>query len=371
MLRKKYLDRIFSHFGQFPVVALLGPRQAGKTTLARAFAENLKQFTLFDLENPTHLSRLENAKLALEPLDGLIVIDEVQLRPELFPILRVLADEPGRKRQFLILGSASRDLIAQSSETLAGRIAYIELSPFQRGEVDDAEKLWIRGGFPRSYLAATEEDSRVWRENYIRTYLERDLPQLGINIPAPQMRRFWMMLAHYHGQIFNASELGRSLGINDKTARHYLDILSGTFMARTLQPWYENIGKRQVKSPKVYFRDSGIFHSLLGLGSREQLHNHPRLGASWEGFALEQTVLNLEALPDEVFFWATHGEAEIDLFVLRHGKRLGFEFKYTDHPKITPSLSKAMEALKLDEATIVYPGTERFELGHNIYAAPL
>jgi predicted AAA+ superfamily ATPase len=373
MIRKHYLDATSALFKQFPVVALLGPRQAGKTTLARQLAETWPwpRPHLFDLENPTHLSRLDNAKLALESLEGLIVIDEVQLRPELFPVLRVLVDEPSNKRHFLILGSASRDLIRQSSETLAGRIAYVELSPFQRSEVDDQTKHWIRGGFPRSYLANSDEESHLWRENYIRTYLERDLPQLGIQIPAAQMRRFWMMLAHYHGQIFNAAEIGRSMSINEKTARKYLDILSATFMTRTLQPWYENVGKRQVKSPKIYFRDSGVFHSLLGLQNEEQLRNHPKLGASWEGYALEQTILKLEALPEEVFFWATHGNAEIDLFVVRGGKRLGLEFKYTDQPKITPSLSKAMKLLKLDEAVIIYPGAERFALAENISAAPL
>jgi predicted AAA+ superfamily ATPase len=361
MNRPRGLKQLHSSFKVHPVVGLLGPRQCGKFTLARLLAsEHSKEpVTLFDLEDPTDLARLEQPKLALQDLRGWIIIDEIQKCPELFPLLRVLADRPGELAKFLVLGSASRDLIQQSSETLAGRIGYIELTPFESREVPDLEKeLWIRGGFPRSELAPDEASSFDWRKNYIATYLERDLPQLGITVPALTMRRFWMMLTHYHGQIFNASALAGSLGLSDKTVKRYLDILSGTFMARQLAAWSENIGKRQVKSPKIYFRDSGILHCLMSISNESELLSHPRLGASWEGFALEEVIRRLGLAPEECFFWCVPEQAEWDLLVFKGGKKLGFEFKFADAPHLTKSMTQAAEPLKLDELTVIFPGKE-------------
>jgi predicted AAA+ superfamily ATPase len=323
----------------------------------------------FDLENPLDLARLENPMLALENISQkLIVIDEIQRRPDLFPILRVLVDQSPRKHQFLILGSASRDLIQQSSETLAGRIGYIELPPFSLGEVFNSSQLWWRGGFPRSYLAETDEISVLWRQSYITTFLERDIPNLGFNIPAPQMRRFWLMLAHHHGQIFNASEIARSLGISSHLVRKYLDILAGTFMIRILTPWFENLQKRQVKSPKIYFRDSGILNTLLGLNTPAQLNLNPRLGSLWEGFASEEIIRLMQVTNEECYFWATQADAELDLLILKNGKRIGFEFKYTDAPKITKSMRIALEDLKLDHIALIYPGSTIFPLTEKITA---
>lgn len=363
MERYQLLKRIESNLKLNPVVAMLGPRQCGKTTLARELSE-YPSLNYFDLEDPQDQARLLNPKLALEDLRGLIVIDEIQRSPELFPVLRVLVDRPANPARFLILGSASRDLIHQSSETLAGRISYLEITPFTLDEVTPAHSrvLWTRGGFPRSYLAASDQESYRWREEYVRTYLERDLPMLGIQIPSASIRRFWMMLAHYHGQIFNASELGRSLQISDTTARRYLDILSGTFMVSVLQPWFENIGKRQVKTPKIYFRDSGIFHALLGVSSPEALLLHPKLGASWEGFAMEEIKRALNAREEDCFFWAVHQQAELDLMIIKEGKKLGFEVKYTDSPMTTPSMRAALKALKLDSLTIVCPGRATYRV---------
>ena len=373
MQRKKYLQEIELEFRVHPVCALLGPRQVGKTTLAKMYAavHPEKNIHFFDLENPLDLARLENPILALSGLEGLVVIDEIQRRPELFPVLRVLVDRPEKTQKILILGSASRDLISQSSETLAGRIGYIEVTPFSLAEVKKTEALWLRGGFPRSYLASNEEESYLWREAYISTFLERDIPNLGFQIPAQQIRRFWLMLAHNHGQIFNASELGRSLAISDHTARKYLDILVGTFMIRMLSPWFENLGKRQVKSPKVYFRDSGILYALLGIQSETQLNVYPKLGAFWEGFALEEVVRIFHAKNEECFFWATQSGAELDLLILKGGKRLGFEFKYTDSPKITRSMQIARDDLKLDALFVIYPGKDVFPLSETITAQGL
>ena len=351
----------------FKVAALLGPRQSGKTTLARQIASATKDFpaerNYFDLEDPVHLDRLENPKLALEGLRGLVVIDEIQRRPDLFPVLRVLADRPKTPARFLILGSASRDLIRQGSETLAGRIGFVEVTPFTLSEVGvaAAEKLWLRGGFPLSFLAASEADSAQWREFYIRTFLERDLPALGIQIPPTALRRFWLMLAHYHGQVFNASDLGRSLNVADTTVRRYLDVLVGTLMVRRLSPWFENIGKRQVKTPKIYFRDSGLLHRLAGVNDGGQLHTWPRLGASWEGFALEEIIRLADASEEEVYFWSVHSQGELDLMIVRDGRRLGFEFKYADSPKITSACRMALEHLKLDQLTLVCPGDAAHE----------
>ena len=369
MEREKFLSKIESTLRVHHACALLGPRQVGKTTLAEMYiAKHPKEkVQFFDLENPIDLSKLDNPMLALASLDQqLIVIDEIQRRPELFPVLRVLMDDKKKSRKFLILGSASRDLIRQSSETLAGRVGFVELTPFSTDEVSDLELLFLRGGFPRSYLADREEDSFDWRQAYITTFLERDIPSLGFDIPAPQMRRFWLMLAHYHGQLFNASELGKSLGISDHTVKRYLDILTGTFMIRRLNPWFENLSKRQVKSPKIYFRDSGILHALLNIKNREELETYPKLGSFWEGFALEETIHALGATPEEAFFWATQSGAELDLFIFKGGKRLGFEFKYTDRPKITASMQIACVDLKLDHLTVIIPGDHQFPLSDKI-----
>jgi predicted AAA+ superfamily ATPase len=373
MIRADYLEAIRTQFRVHSICAILGPRQVGKTTLARTYVEdNAQNAYFFDLENPLDLARLENPMLALTSLtQKLIIIDEIQRRPDLFPILRVLVDRPKNAQQFLILGSASRDLIRQSSETLAGRIGYIELPPFSLYETHDSNKLWLRGGFPRSYLAKNDADSYLWRQNYITTFLERDIPNLGFSIPPVQMRRFWLMLAHYHGQIFNASELGNSLAISSHMVRKYLDILAGTFMVRILLPWFENIQKRQVKSPKIYFRDSGILNALLGIENHNQLNINPRLGAFWEGFALEEIIRIFRLTTQECYFWATQAAAELDLFIISRGVRLGFEFKYTDAPKSSKSMAIALEDLKLDYLFVIYPGNEIFPLTEKIIACGL
>lgn len=371
MKRPEYLEKITAHFRVHPICAILGPRQVGKTTLAHMFIE--KKFAgdahFFDLENPLDLQRLENPMLALtSATQSLVVIDEIQRKPELFPVLRVLVDRPKHQQKILILGSASRDLIRQSSETLAGRIGYVELPPFTLPEVKNSSKLWVCGGFPRSYLAETGADSMLWRKSYIATFLERDIPNLGFQIPAQQLQRFWLMLAHYHGQLFNGSELARSLAISDHTARKYLDILAGTFMVRILQPWYENLKKRQVKTPKIYFRDSGILHALLGMNDFTQLQTNPRLGSFWEGFALEQIITTYADSAQDCYFWATQADAELDLLVLKHGKRIGFEIKYTDAPRITKSMHIAQQDLKLDHLAVIFPGSIIFPLAENITA---
>lgn len=366
MERLSFLKQVALQMKVHPICGVLGPRQVGKTTLARQYAKQYaqEQVHFFDLENPFDLARLEEPYTALAQLDGLVIIDEIQNIPDLFPILRVLVDE--RPRHFLILGSASRELIHQSSETLAGRIGYVELTPFMLEEVRDYKTLWGRGGFPRSFLSQSDEESILWRQAYITTFLERDLPNLGFKIPPAQIRRFWMMLSHVHGQIFNASDLGRSLGLTDHTIRKYLDILVGTFMMRSLQPWFENISKRQVKSPKIYFRDSGILHTLLGLNSQKDIENHPKLGASWEGFALEEIIRRYRARAEDCYFWATQSGAELDLLIIKDGKRRGFEFKYMDAPKVTPSMKIAFHDLKLDYLTVIYPGEKDYDLNDQI-----
>lgn len=370
MQRSKYVSNITKHFCVHPICAILGPNQIGKYTLAKMFLEkdSPEDFYFFDLENPLDLARLENPMLTLSKLVGkLIVIDEIQRAPELFPVLRVLIDDKQKKQKFLILGSASRELIRQSSETLAGRIGYLELMPFSLDEVDHkSELLWLRGGFPLSYLAKNDEDSFLWRQSYIATFLERDIPNLGFQVPSQQMRRFWLMLVHYHGQIFNASELGKSLGISDHMVRKYLDILSGTFMIRILLPWYENLGKRQIKSPKIYFRDSGILHALIGIHNQEEMDTYPKMGSFWEGFALEEIIRQEGAASEECYFWATQSNAELDLLIVKNGKRIGYEFKYTDAPKITPSMRIACEDLKLEHLYVVYPGTTTYPLSEKI-----
>jgi uncharacterized protein len=375
MERRKYLKNIELQFRAHPACAILGPRQVGKTTLAHMFLkqDSPENFHFFDLENPLDLARFENPMLALSRLtDKLIVIDEIQRSPELFPIIRVLIDDKSKKQKFLILGSASRDLIRQSSESLAGRIGYMELMPFSLDEVDhESEVLWLRGGFPVSYLAQNDEDSFLWRQSYIATFLERDIPNLGFQIPPQQMRRFWLMLVHYHGQLFNASELGKSLGISDHMVRKYLDILAGTFMIRILLPWHENLEKRQIKSPKIYFRDSGILHALVGIRSRAEMDTYPKMGSFWEGFALEEIIRQTGASAEECYFWGTQSKAELDLLILKNGKRIGYEFKYSDAPKITPSMKIACEDLKLDHLYVVYPGTATFSLSEKITARGL
>lgn len=373
MKRPSFLRQIEVLFRTHPMVGMLGPRQCGKTTLARDYIAALsqRQVHYFDLEDPEHLNRLAEPKLALAALEGLIVIDEIQRSPDLFPLLRVLIDQKRQSQRYLILGSASRDLIRQSSETLAGRIAYLELPPFAAFEAEDAVRLWLRGGFPPSYLAPTDADSMVWRRAYVSTFLERDVPALGIGIAANAMRRFWTMLAHLHGNILNASDLARSLDLSAPTVRRYLDILTGTFMIRTLQPWHANIRKRQVKAPKLYFRDTGILHALLNLPDASALRGHPRVGASWEGFALEQVAQLHNADASECYFWATHTQAELDLLIVRGTEKLAFEFKYSSAPKATRSMRSAIEALGLDQITIVCPAESAYPLAEKIRVAGL
>lgn len=353
-----------------PVTALLGPRQAGKTTLARQIAKSSREAHYFDLEDPDDLRALEHAKATLDGLAGLVVVDEVQRRPELFPILRVLADRPGRPARFLVLGSASPGLLQQSSETLAGRIEFIELSGFDLAETGHRHwrRLWLRGGFPRAFLAATDADAFSWHRGFIRTYLERDLPQLGLGLPALTLDRFWTMVAHYHGQTWNSSEIGRSLGVSDVTTRRYLDILSGAFLVRQLPPWFENLSKRQVRAPKVLLRDSGILHRLLDIVTLKGLLSHPKCGASWEGLAIEHI---LRHAPDwRGYFWATHSGAELDLLLVRDRQRHGFEIKWGDAPQATKSMDIAVADLGLDSLAVVYPGTRRAKLHKDITLLP-
>lgn len=347
-----------------PVVGLLGPRQSGKSTLARMYANSLrnKEKHYFDLEDPRDLERLSNPMLALENLEGLVIIDEIQKKPDLFQVLRVLVDQKKRKINILILGSASRDLIQQSSETLAGRISYVDLNPLSLDEVKNSEQLFMRGGFPLSYLAKTENNSFAWRKNYISTFLERDLFDFGFRIAPTTIRRFWMMIAHYHGQVLNFSELSSSFGVSDMTVRKYIEILKDTFMIRLLQPWYENISKRQVKTPKIYIRDSGIFHTLIGVENKAQLQAHPKLGASWEGFAIEQIIRLNSTDSENCFFWGSHNISELDLLVFKNGKRIGYEVKYSDVPKFSASMKIVLEDLKLDQLIIVVPKTKKYEL---------
>lgn len=363
--RKQLLDRIARRFKTSPAVALLGPRQCGKTTLARLIADR-EQSTYFDLENPVDVARLSEPMTTLEPLRGLVVIDEVQRRPDLFPVLRVLLDRKPRRARFLILGSASPDLLQQSSETLAGRLALVEMAGFVLDEIPpkDQGRLWLRGGFPRSFLARSEQLSFDWRTDFIQTFLERDLAQLGVRVPATTMRRFWTMIAHYSGGIWNASEIGSSLGEAHTTVRRHPDSLSAALVVRVLQPWFENIGKRQIKSPKVYVRDSGVLHALLGITNWRGLEGHPKLGASWEGFVTEQ-LLNWLDHP-EAYYWRTQAGAELDLLLFHRNRRIGIEIKRADAPTITPSMQHALNDLKLDALYVVYPGETRYRLSDEI-----
>ena len=371
--RQGYLTTLRSRLRDNPVVALPGPRQAGKTTLARMLAETSPELEIhhFDLESPADLARLSNPELVLSRLRGLIILDEIQRMPGLYPVLRVLADRPYLPARFLILGSASPALVEGASETLAGRVSFIDVSGFSLPEVgtEHLAKRWWRGGFPRAYLARDDKTARQWHEDFFRTFLEQDIPQLGIRIPATTLRRFWTMVAHYHGQILQVSELARSLGTSEPTARRYLDILCGTYVVRQLPPWFENLKKRQVKAPKIYIRDSGILHALLSVPDAVALESHPKLGASWEGFAMEQ-ILSLTG-DREAYFWATHGGAELDLLVFHKGQRLGFEFKYSEKPATSKSMHLAASDLGLDHLYVVHPGKHSFPLTENITASTL
>ncbi len=368
--RKRDLARLRTALRRARVVALVGPRQCGKTTLARQFvAADSRNY--FDLEDPASLARLDEPMTALRGLKGLVVVDEVQRRPELFPVLRVLADRRPAPARFLILGSASPALLRQSSETLAGRIETVELEGLRLADVGarGQPRHWSRGGFPAAYTARSDADSLAWRRQFIQTFLERDLPQLGVQVPAPALRRFWNMVAHYHAQVWNAAELARALAVNESTVRRYLDLLSSVFMLRPLAPWFENLGKRQVKSPKVYVRDSGLLHALLGAGSAHDLELHPKVGASWEGYAVEEVIKALR--PDEAYFWATHGGAELDLLLFVRGQRVGVECKRTDAPRLTPSMRIALDSLGLDKLVVAYPGDRRYELARRVEVVPL
>ncbi len=352
------------------VVALLGPRQCGKTTLARQFVP-ADSLNYFDLEDPQGLARLTEPDTALRPLKRLVVIDEIQRRPDLFPLLRVLADRKPLPARFLILGSASPDLLKQSSESLAGRLETVLLEGFRLADLGATAQTrhWLRGGFPLSFTARTDVDSFAWRRQFLQTFLERDMPQLGVTISALALRRFWNMVAHYHGQIWNAAELARALALNESTVRRYLDLMSGVFMVRQLPPWFENLGKRQVKAPKVYVRDSGLLHALLGIGNRRDLEYHPKVGASWEGYAVEEVLKALR--PGEAYYWATHQGAEIDLVLFKRGRRIGVECKRMDAPVLTPSMRIALADLKLDELHVVYPGEKRYALTRKVEVVPL
>jgi len=365
--------RLLSHVKQAlrrsPAVSLLGPRQCGKTTLARMLlAPDSENY--FDLERPTSLRRLDDPETALGELRGLVVIDEVQRRPELFPILRVLIDRTRSPARFLLLGSASPALLRQSSESLAGRIEVIETAGFTVEEIGQkhSDRLWLRGGFPRSFVATSESRSFSWREEFIRTFLEQDVPQLGIRVPSPQLQRFWTMLAHYHGQIWNAAEPATSLGLSQPTVRSYLDLMTSVYMIRQLHPWHENLAKRQVKAPKIYVRDSGLLHALLGLRTRRDLLTHPKLGASWEGLVIEQLLRAVE--PDQAYFWATHQGAELDLLMMRGSRRVGVEVKRSDAPSLTPSMRIALNDLQLDKLWVIYPGQQRYDLNDRVTVIP-
>ena len=368
--RKLDIELVRHALRRSPVVALLGPRQCGKTTLARQFVAP-DSLNYFDLEDPASLARLDAPDTALRSLKKLVVIDEVQRRPELFPLLRVLADRRPLPARFLILGSVSPDLLRQSSESLAGRIETLPLEGFRLADlgVPAQGRHWLRGGFPRAYTPRLEADSLSWRREFLQTFVERDLPQLGIRIPAVAVRRFWNMLAHYHGQTWNAAELARALAVNESTVRHYLDLLTGVLMVRQLQPWHENLGKRQVKAPKVYVRDSGLLHTLLGITNQRDLEYHPKVGASWEGYAIEEILKALQ--PDEAYYWATYNRAELDLLLFKKGRRIGVECKRTDAPRLTPSMRIALEDLKLDHLYVAYPGTKAYKLARNVEVMPL
>lgn len=361
--------RIRAALGRARVVVLVGPRQSGKTTLARAIVRS-GGANYFDLEDPASLARLAEPMTSLGPLKGVVVVDEVQRRPDLFPVLRVLSDRRPLPARFLVLGSASTELLRQTSESLAGRVEVIEIPGLSLAEVGTsrAELHWRRGGYPLSFTARSESASAVWRRQFISSFLERDLPQLGLNVAAEAMRRFWAMLAHFHGQTWNSADPARALGVAEATVRRYLDLLTGAFMIRQLRPWHENVAKRQVKAPKIYFRDSGLLHTMLGIHDRDQLLVHPRSGASWEGYAIEETLKAMQ--PDEAYFWATHQGAELDLLLFRDGRRLGVEAKRSDAPRMSRSMQIALDDLKLDRLAVIYPGARRYSLAERVEAVP-
>jgi predicted AAA+ superfamily ATPase len=362
--RTSLINQIQTALQRSRIVALIGPRQSGKTTLAQIFVQpNSRNY--FDLEG------LEQPVTALNDLNGVVVIDEIQRRSDLFPVLRVLADRQPLPAKFLILGSASPALIKNASESLAGRIETIQVSGFSLAEigVGATNRHWLRGGFPLSFLSVSEENSTVWRKNFIQTFLERDLPQWGIQVPPVTLLRFWTMLAHYHGQIWNGAEIGRALGISEVTVRRYLDIMEGVFMLRVLQPWFANVQKRQVKSPKIYFRDSGLLHYLLGIRTETDLYSHPKIGASWEGYAIEEIIKALS--PDEVHYWATHSGAELDLLLIKDGRRIGVECKRVDAPRLTASMRTAFDTLELSKLKVIYPGQLSYPLAENMEVIPL
>lgn len=377
--RTVHLDNLTEGLHNFPIVAMLGPRQVGKTTLARQLAAQWPgPVRHFDLEDPDDQARLADPSFILRPLTGLVILDEIQTRPDLFPLLRVLADRPEAPARFLILGSAAPELLRHAAESLAGRVLFHELDGLALDEIAPVwsdtnwlDERWLRGGFPRALLAANLSASKEWREAFIRTYLERDLPQLGINLPALTLRRFWTMLAHYHGQTWNGSELGRSLGVSDKSVSRYLDILEGTYMAFRLPPWHTNLGKREVKAPKVYVADSGILHALLGVGGLDDLLAHPKCGASWEGFLIHETCRRIGARRGEMFFWSVHTGAELDLLVHKDGRRIGFEIKLTRSPKVTPSMRSAVETLSLHHLYVICHGEgDPWPMAEGITAVP-
>jgi predicted AAA+ superfamily ATPase len=368
--RTSILSALNNALARSRVVVLVGPRQSGKTTLARELlAED--SINYFDLEDPTSLSRLDEPMTALRPLKGLVIIDEIQRRPDLFPVLRVLADRRGAPARLLILGSASGNLMRQTSESLAGRMERIVIGGFSLAELgpNAEQNLWLRGGLPLSYLSASNVNSIAWRKNFIQTLLERDFPQWGVRIAATALQRFWTMVAHYHGQVWNSAEPARSLGVSESTTRRYLDLLTDAFMIRQLQPYHANLKKRQVKSPKIYVRDSGLLHQLLSIDSMKSLYSHPKVGASWEGFVIEQMLMREPH--DEVFFWATHQGAEIDLIIRRGDALYGVECKRADTPRLTPSIRIALDDLKLKHVFIIYPGIQRFHLSSQVEAVPL
>jgi uncharacterized protein len=368
--RRSLLSRIRTALRRSRIVVLTGPRQSGKTTLARTLiAANSPSY--FDLEDPAAVARLDQPMTALASLRGLVVIDEVQRRPEIFPVLRVLADRKPLPARFLLLGSASPSLLRQSSESLAGRIEIIEISGLTIEEVGakSINRHWQRGGFPLSFLARTNEDSDSWRRNFLQTFLERDVPQLGITIAAPTLLRFWTMVARMHGSVWSAADPARSLALGESTIRRYLDLFSSLLVVRQLPPWHENLGKRQIKSPKVYVRDSGLLHTLLGIRSESALLAHPKLGASWEGYVLEQLLAIIA--PDKAYFWGTHQGAELDLLVFKGGRRFGFEIKRVDAPTLTPSMRIAIADLQLDQLTVLYPGSQTYELAPNVQVVPI
>ena len=379
LARPRHLNHIAGLLQRFPVVALVGPRQVGKSTLALQVGQRLQHglstagpVTRFDLEDPRHLARFADPMLTLEPLRGLVILDEIQRVPELFQVLRVLADRPGHPAHFLVLGSASPALLRQGSESLAGRLAVHRLPGLDLDEVGvpGAERLWLRGGFPRAWLAATDADAAEWNRAFLSTFVERDLPSLGVRLPAEHVRRFWAMLAHWHGNLWNGAELARAFGLSESTVRRYLDTLVDAMVVQTLPPWHENLAKRQVKAPKVYVADTGLLHALLGLESMAALLGHPKVGASWEGWALHEVQQCLGVRPGEAWFWATHGGAELDLLVMRGGTRLGFEVKRTSSPRVTASMRAAMADLRLDRLDVVYAGREVFALAERIRAVP-